>query len=258
MLAGKTIVVTGAASGIGAATAAELKRQGAAVIGVDLTQAEAVDEFFLADLSDPESIDELAAALPTALDGLCNIAGLPPTFPPEQVLRVNVLGLKRLTYGLVEKFADGAAITNLASLAGSGWADSIETIDALEAVDDFDALAAFCATHDVTGARSYFLSKEAIVVWTMRHRWTWRDRGIRMNAISPGPVETPILADFLDSLGDRAARVMALMDRPGRPADIAPIVAFLQSDGAAWLRGANLTADGGMASHILCREHGLE
>jgi NAD(P)-dependent dehydrogenase (short-subunit alcohol dehydrogenase family) len=91
----------------------------------------------------------------------------------------------------------------------------------------------------------------------LQNRWTWRERGIRMNAVSPGPVDTPILKDFLQTLGARAEEDMRVMDRPGRPEDIAPVVAFLLSDASAWIRGANIPVDGGMSSHILCNLHGL-
>ncbi len=256
MLEGKTIIVTGAASGIGAATALLLAAQRARVIAIDLNRpARVAGDFVQADLADPRSIDRLVAALPAGVHGLANIAGLPPTRPAEQVLAVNLVGLKALTLGLMPKLADGAAIVNLASLAGLGWADAKAAIDASEQLD-FAGIPAFCARHGIAGARSYFFSKEALIVWTMRNRWTWRARGIRMNAISPGPVDTPILPDFVETLGARAEEDMRVMDRPGRPGDIAPVVAFLLSDAAGWIRGANLPVDGGMYAHVLCQQHG--
>ncbi len=117
---------------------------------------------------------------------------------------------------------------------------------------------AFCDEIGVenVGGRSYFFTKEALIVWTMMNSWTWRDRGIRMNCISPGPVETPILPDFLETLGERAEEDMRIMDRPGLTDDIAPVIAFLCSDGSAWIRGANIPCDGGMYQHILCNIHG--
>jgi NAD(P)-dependent dehydrogenase (short-subunit alcohol dehydrogenase family) len=257
MLRGKTIVVTGVASGIGAETAAELKRQGANVIGIDRNRTvHNVDLFLRGDLSDPLAVDHLVDLLPSGLNGLCNIAGLPPTAPPAMVLRVNCLGLKRLTEGLIAKFSDGAAITNIASLAGIGWPQSVEAIRAFDHVT-FNTVEAFCARHNIAGARSYFFSKEYLLVWTYRNRWAWRHRGIRMNCISPGPVDTPILPDFIKTLGARVEEDMKVMDRPGTPKDIAPVVAFLQSDGSAWLRGSNIAADGGMSSHVTLAMHGL-
>jgi NAD(P)-dependent dehydrogenase (short-subunit alcohol dehydrogenase family) len=89
----------------------------------------------------------------------------------------------------------------------------------------------------------------------MQNRWTWRDRGISMNCVSPGPVETPILGDFIQTLGARAEEDMKVMDRPGHPNDVAPVVSFALSEGAKWFRGANLTCDGGMSSHILSTIH---
>ena len=252
-----TIIVTGAASGIGAATAQLLAAQGAQVISVDLNPPpEPVGRVIQADLSDPASIDRLVAALPTGVQGLANIAGVPPTRPAAQVLKVNLVGLKYLTTQLVPKMADGAAIVNLASLAGIGWPQATDAIRASERLG-FDEVDAFCRHHAIDGARSYFFSKEALIAWTLQNRWTWRARGIRMNAVSPGPVETPILGDFIKTLGARAEEDMRTMDRPGRPSDIAPVVAFLLSDAAAWIRGANLPTDGGMHAHVLCGLHGL-
>ncbi len=250
MLENKTIVVTGCASGIGLETSRVLAEQGATVIGVDRTETDATTSFFQADLSDPSSIDELVAALPGSIDGLCNIAGLPPTAPAASVLRVNALGLQRLTLGLIPKMADGASITNLASLAGNRWAQAIDLINEFDAID-FDTVADFCNRHNMDDdAQSYFFSKAFVVTWTMRNRWTWRDRGIRMNAISPGPVDTPILPDFMATLGDRAKAHELVMDRHGIPADVAPVVAFMQSDDSHWIRGANIPVDGGLASHM--------
>ena len=259
MLKGKTLIVTGCASGIGLETARLIKQLGGNVIGVDRTMTtEHVDELYRADLSDPQMIKALVQALPAGTHGIANIAGLPPTAPAEQVLKVNLVGLKAFTLGMIPKLADGAAIVNLASLAGFGWTQQVASIRASEALD-FDGVADFVRQHDAgdAGGRSYFFSKEALVAWTLQHRWTWRERGIRMNAVSPGPVDTPILQDFIQTLGARAEEDMRVMDRPGTPADIAPVVAFLLSDLSGWIRGTNIPVDGGMSSHLLCNIHGL-
>jgi NAD(P)-dependent dehydrogenase (short-subunit alcohol dehydrogenase family) len=259
MHSGRTYIVSGVASGIGAATAQSLREGGAKVIGIDRNPSQNCDDFFQADLSDRASIDRLVRQLPDAANGLANIAGLPPTRTAEQVMRVNLIGLRYLTEQLVPKLADGASIANLASLAGFGWAESKEQVKRALALDLDADVAGFCEKEGLNGSdgRSYFLSKEALVVWTMQNRWSWRERGINMNSISPGPVETPILADFIETLGERAEEDMRVMDRPGRPQDIAPVVSFALSDAAKWFRGANLTSDGGMSSHILSNIHEL-
>lgn len=259
LLEGKTIVVTGCASGIGLETARVCKQWGATVLGVDRTMTqEHVDALYKVDLMDPAQIKELLRVLPAGIHGLANIAGVPPTAPAEVVLKVNLVGLKALTLGLIPKLADGASIVNLASLAGFDWANHVSSIHAAADLD-FDEVADFVATHDAGDAngRSYFFSKEALVAWTLQNRWTWRERGIRMNAVSPGPVDTPILGDFVQTLGARAEEDMRVMDRPGTPADIAPVVAFLLSDASGWIRGSNLAVDGGMSSHLLSNLHGL-
>jgi NAD(P)-dependent dehydrogenase (short-subunit alcohol dehydrogenase family) len=217
-----------------------------------------VEALYKCDLSDPAQIRQLVQALPHGVHGIANVAGLPPTAPAELVLKVNLVGLKAFTLAMVPKLADGASIVNLASLAGFDWASHISSIHDSEALD-FDDVAEFVRTHDAgdAGGRSYFFSKEALVAWTLENRWTWRERGIRMNAVSPGPVDTPILPDFVQTLGARAEEDMRVMDRPGTPADIAPVVAFLLSDGSAWIRGANIPVDGGMSSHLLSTLHGL-
>lgn len=256
---GKTYIVTGCSSGIGARTTAVLKEHGASVIGIDRNPSPDVDQLIQGDLSDPSSIDTIIEAVPDGAHGLANIAGVPPTLDAETVLRVNLLGLRRLTLGLVPRLANNASIVNLASLAGFGWTAAVPQVKATLALDFYDDLEAFCDQQGLrdTGGRSYFLSKEAVVVWTFQNRWTWRDRGIRMNAVSPGPVQTPILDDFLETLGERAEEDMRVMDRPGTPDDIAPVVSFLLSDQTTWFRGANLTLDGGMSSYLLMNSHDL-
>lgn len=259
LLKGKRIVVTGSSSGIGCETAKLLTQQGAEVLGVDINKNfDHVEEFYRVDLSDPRAIDALIDVLPDRIDGLVNNAGLPPTRPAEQLLAINLLTIKHLTNGIAKRLNDNASIVNVASLAGFGWPQAIPAIKASEQLT-FDAIPAFMAEHNITneGGRSYFFTKEALIVWTMQNRWKWRDRGIRMNVVSPGPVNTPIIGDFLETLGARAEEDARVMDRPGEATDIAPIIAFMLSDLSSWIRGTNIPADGGMSSNILCEMHGL-
>jgi len=255
MLSGKTIVVTGAASGIGAKTAKLLKTQGAKVIGLDReSNVEHVDQYIKLDLIDKSTI-EAAIEQIDRIDGLCNIAGLPPTFDRKSVMTVNFVALRFLTEGLLNKMNHGGSIVNVASLAGIGWPQSVEAIKDTLININFDNVEEYCDKHEVEGPRSYFFSKEALLIWTMQNRWTWRDRGIRMNCVSPGPVDTPILKDFVETLGERAEEDMKVMDRAGTPDDIAPVIAFLLSDESAWIRGVNIPTDGGMASHVMEQIH---
>ncbi|MCP4623458.1 MAG: SDR family oxidoreductase [bacterium] len=254
----KRIVVTGAASGIGAETVKTLKEQGAIVIGIDINSPQDVDQYIKADLADPDSIGAAAEKLPTGIDALCNIAGLPPSSGRVPVLKVNFLGLRHFTELVVDKLNENASIVNLASLAGAGWPESGAQLKDFLKLRDFDDVEAFCNAHGMDGERAYPLSKEAVIVWTMINRWTWRDRGIRMNCISPGPVETPILPDFLEANKERLEKEKDLMGRFGRPEDIAPVVAFLCSDASAWIRGVNIPCDDGMNAHVLSGMFGYD
>jgi len=259
-LNGKNIIVTGAASGIGAECARLLAACGAQVTGVDLndcTKTEGVARALLADLSVAAEIDRLAGEVGSEIDGLCNIAGLPSLPDAAKVLQVNFLAVRRLTLALAPLMNDGASIVNMASLAGRKWAESEDDIRRLLALPDFDSAAAFCREREITGLRAYLLSKEALLVWTMQNRWTWRERGIRMNCINPGPVDTPLLADLLKDIGDQNIEARRQMDRPGAPADIAPAAAFLCSDESQWFRGAALQCDGGLSAYMFLQDAGF-
>ncbi|WP_284945984.1 coniferyl-alcohol dehydrogenase [Acidisoma cladoniae] len=253
-----TVVVTGVASGIGAGVARLLRDRGMVVIGVDRREPATgtCDHFVSCDLGHAAPVRELVANLPAGIRGLCNIAGLPPTAAPADVLKVNAIGLRTLTLGLIPKLADGGSIVNLASFAGHAWRDNVELINEFHGVD-FDEAESFCQRHAVVTPHSYFFSKQYIIAWTLLNRWTWRSRGIRMNCVSPGPVETPILQDFVATLGDRVEQDMAVMDRSAQVADLAPIIAFLLEGGSSWLRGTNIEADGGLASHYAVQPSGL-
>ena len=258
MLEGKTIVITGAANGIGAETVKVAKNQDATVIGVDIADdAEGVDRYVQVDLSSSDSIATAVSAIGSDVDGIANIAGLPPTAGRLPVLAVNFVGLRAFTEAMIGQLNDGASIVNLASLAGSGWPERTPALKQFIAEVDFNNIEALCDRFGIDDPGSYFFGKEALICWTMQNRWTWRDRGIRMNTVSPGPVETRILQDFLKTLGERAEEDMKIMDRPGHPSDVAPVVAFLLSDATAWIRGTNIPVDGGMFSHINVNAHGL-
>jgi len=257
-LLGKRIAVTGVSSGIGKETAQRLVDAGASVVGLDRNEpADAIDKFVRVDLSDASSIDNAIVQVEGKLDGLCNVAGLPPTAGRVPVMKVNVIGLQRLTLGLIDTLNDGASIANVASLAGFGWQDSASAIRDWLAKADHDNVEALCDELDISDERCYFFSKEVLIAWTLINRWSWRDRSIRMNCVSPGPVETPILKDFIETMGARAEEDMRIMDRAGRPEDIAPLLVFLMSDESQWIRGANLPCDGGMSAHIQCQMNNL-
>ena len=257
-LTGKRIIVTGAASGIGQQSAKIMQEEGATIVGFDRNKPPAyVDEYIHVDFTDPASINNAVDNFSGSAAALCNIAGVPPTAPAVTVMTVNFIALRYFTERIIGRVDDGGSVVNMASLAGVGWPQAVADISRFIESADFENVGALCEEMNIEGARSYFFSKEALVVWTMQNWNTWRERGIRVNAVSPGPVATPILGDFLETLGPRAEEDMGVMGRAGTPEEIAPLVAFLCSDESSWINGANISIDGGMNAHVMKQIHGF-
>jgi NAD(P)-dependent dehydrogenase (short-subunit alcohol dehydrogenase family) len=254
MLFGKTILITGAASGIGARTAELAGQLGADVIGVDVREPiAAVGSFVKADISSRAGVDDLIAHLPQRIDALCNVAGLSGNTGAVSTLAVNFYGLRALSEGLAPKLREGGAIINVASIAGYGWRANLNRAASMVGIEGFPDVAKVVADHQVKNEEGYPVSKELLLLWTFRaaHQEQFKGRGIRVNAVSPGPVETPILKQFRNVLGDaRVDSDIARVGRAGTSGDIAPVVLFLCSDGARWVNGANVPVDGGLEASI--------
>ncbi|ANL57387.1 coniferyl-alcohol dehydrogenase [Rhizobium phaseoli] len=254
MLFGKTILVTGLASGIGARTAELAGHMGAEVIGIDVREPTNGNAAFIrGDLSTPSGVAEIVARLPQRLDALANVAGISGNTGIVSTLAVNFYGLRALSEAVAPRLREGGAIVNVASIAGYGWRANLERAKILTGIKGFPDVSAVAAEHGLRDEEGYPLSKELLLLWTMRaaHDPLFKARGIRVNAVSPGPVETPILKQFRAVLGDdRVDSDITRVGRAGTAADIAPAVLFLCSDGARWINGANLAADGGLEASI--------
>lgn len=251
---GRTIVVTGSSSGIGAETARYLRLAGARVIGVDRHDPMiTLDGFVRADLSTQEGVDAAVDRLPGRIDALCNIAGVPGTAPSDLVGRVNYLGLRHLTHRLLVRMGEGGAVVNIASILGAEWPARQDLHRALAETPTWEAGQAWLAQHPVPQATCYQYFKEALIVWTLtQSQKTFLSRGVRMNCVAPGPVFTPILGDFVQMLGqERVEKDAHRMKRPALADEIAPVVAFLCADESRWVSGINLPVDGGLASTYL-------
>ncbi|MBD2761815.1 coniferyl-alcohol dehydrogenase [Kocuria sp. cx-116] len=249
-LHGQTFVVTGAASGIGAATAALLRDAGAEVIGVDRnTAADFRGVFVQADLSSAEGVAAVAEQIPERIDGLLNIAGVPGTAPWRLVLSVNVFGVRDLTRALLPKLVPGGVVVNLASNVANGWAERRDQVIAFtSAADRETALDLAGADPEITG-NSYRFSKEC-VRWLSLEAASSALGKARVVSVSPGPVQTPILEDFkVDHGRDKVEGAVALLGRAGQPADIAHAIGFLVSPEAAWINGTDVCVDGGLSAH---------
>jgi NAD(P)-dependent dehydrogenase (short-subunit alcohol dehydrogenase family) len=254
MLLGKTIVITGVSSGIGARVGELAQALGADVIGVDINDpARPLDSFIKADIGSAQGIAEIVQTLPHRFEALCNVAGVSGMIGAARTLAINFYGLRELTEAVAPRLREGGAVVNVASIAGYGWRANLERAKAFVSEPGFPDLSKLIVAHQVPDGEAYPLSKELLLLWTMRaaHEPLFKDRGVRVNAVSPGPVATPILKEFRQIFGDpRVDDDIARVGRAGSAPDIAPAVLFLCSDGARWINGANVPVDGGLEASI--------
>jgi len=246
--AGKTVVVTGCASGIGAATAALLAERGARVIGLDRHgDGDGLAGFHALDLADPGSIDAALRHIDEPLHGLANVAGVPGSLDGETVMRVNVLGLRHVTETLLPRMEPGSAMVQVASGAGAGWRERLDLIRDLLRHRSYEDGLAWVRDRPMAGPDAYNFSKEVAIVYAMAGSMLARPHGVRSLSVSPGAVETPILKDFYDTMGaDILDRLKAQSGgRNGTPDDIARVIVFALSEDAGWLNGTDIGADGG-------------
>jgi len=239
-LSGRRALVTGGAKGIGAAIAARLAQAGATVTVADLdpdgaSSAEEIGAAFV--VCDITDADQLANAIDVAagdsgLEILINNAGIFPTTGPvadvtdefiHRMLDVNVRAQFSATRDAAKQMPNGGAIVNMASIAGLGGGANIS---------------------------AYSASKAAVIALTRAHANELGPKGIRVNAIAPGIIETPGVAEQMEPLRagglDIDARIAANpVGLAGQPDHIARGALFLVSDLASFVNGHVLVIDGG-------------
>ena len=245
-------MVTGAASGIGRQTTEFLLAAGANVIALDRNASDLkVEQFISVDFTQPETITAAAKQINGEIDVLLNIAGVPGTLDPEVVMRVNVLGLRMLTDLLIDRIRRGGSVTHVASIAGAQWAAHLDEVQRLLATPDYETGVAWVKDHPMDGKRAYDFSKECVVVMAKQQGHWLRERGVRVNTVSPGPVQTPILKAFRESVGPLLDLVTRETGRDATATDIARVILFLSDPSLEWLNATDVQVDGGFMSGLV-------
>jgi NAD(P)-dependent dehydrogenase (short-subunit alcohol dehydrogenase family) len=257
--AGRHVVVTGAASGIGAALVELLVELGAArVTAVDRAKpAGPVDQFVEADLSTEAGAEAAAAAVEGPVHVLFANAGVAATQPTRTVLSVNYLATRRLIERVTDRIPAGGAIVLTSSMAGIGWPNHQAELTELLALDGWDESLAWFDAHPELTADSYGLSKECTQLYTLRAARALGRAGIRITSACPNPVSTPLLADFRVTMTGELLDWAVRQSGHGRPAtadEVAGVLAFLGSDAASYLSGVNIPVDDGMQAALLTNQ----
>jgi len=250
----KTVVLTGGATGVGAASAERLAERGAEVIVLDIKRPLGGSARYIpCDMGDRGSIDAAVAEMPSPIDALVNVAGIPGPQPGELVIRVNFLGLRHLSERLLPSIRDGGTIVNVASTAGREWMRRIEPINGLLETRDFESGAEWCRINEERWAKDpYTFSKQCVVAYSLRAAGYAVGRRVRVNCVSPGAVETQLTSNFRDQIGhEQFDWSVAQMGRMAQPKDIAEVVEFLAVGECGWLNGVDIWVDGGFTAGIL-------
>lgn len=255
---GRRVVVTGCASGIGAQVVRQLTDLGADIVGLDRRPPRFdIGEFFPVDLADAESIDRAVESLGVGVDSLFNVAGVSSGIgDPLLVVTINFLGLRHITEALGAMMAPGSSIVSVSSLAAAGYREHQETVAGLLDTRTMQEGVDWCHHHpDALADGGYRLSKEAIILYTMRNTAALGARGIRINCTGPGVTETPILEQLRTAYGQEYLdKIPKPLGRIAYPYEQAAALVFLNSKAASYISGQVLWVDGGNVGAAIADE----
>ncbi|OBB31758.1 3-oxoacyl-ACP reductase [Mycolicibacterium peregrinum] len=245
-LAGKVAVITGGASGIGLATGRRLRAEGATIVVGDIdpatgeAAAEELDGLFVrVDVSDQDAVDNLfdtAAATFGAVDIAFNNAGISP--PEDDLIETTELPAWQRVQDINLKSVYLSCRAALRHMVPAGKGSIINT-------------ASFVAVMgSATSQISYTASKGGVLAMSRELGVQYARQGIRVNALCPGPVNTPLLQELFAKDPERAARrlVHIPLGRFAEPEELAAAVAFLASDDSSFITGSTFLVDGGISS----------
>jgi NAD(P)-dependent dehydrogenase (short-subunit alcohol dehydrogenase family) len=250
---GKTVVVDGAASGMGLATTKFLLDLGAEVYALDIKECPApVKKYIKTDLGNKESIDATVASIPGEVRALFCCAGLPGApFPDADVVKVNFLGHRHLIESLIPRMKPGeGAIAIISSMAGMMWRFHGLYYQGLLDTKTFEEGVAWIEANSVKiktiPGGSYSFSKECICAYGKAKAAELAPRGIRLNVLNPTTTATPMLEYFQRNVGEILNRYK--VTRWATPEEMAYPLVFLNSSMASFISGQELTVDEGLSA----------
>lgn len=244
-------VVTGVASGMGKATANELRWRGHRVIGIDLHHADIVADLSTVD-GRKKAIEEVHAQSGGRLEGAVFAAGLGPIPGREELIaQVNFLGTVELAEGIRDLLANGSESKVVIFSSNSTTTAPGVTPEIIKAFwdHDIDSVLKIANKTEAPATAVYAGSKTALAHWVRRTATSleWAGQGIRMNAIAPGAIRTPMIQKQLE-IPEYAEKIKSYpvpLGGFGDPADIAQWMLFMLSPAANFLCGSVIFLDGG-------------
>lgn len=243
---GKRVLVAGGATGMGAAAAQTAAALGAEVIVMDYAPVsyEAAREVRV-DLSDRSSIDSAIDEVDGPIDAIFSAAGVADG---PKLMRVNFIGHRHLIDRVRAdgKLSRGSAICFISSVAGMGWENDLPLLQEFLATPDYESADAWVAAHEPEGIIHYGFSKKAINAYVATQAFPLLKEGVRINAICPGPTDTPLARanadlwltfaqDYRDATGCQVHT----------PEQMANAMIFLNSQAASGISGITLLVDNG-------------
>jgi NAD(P)-dependent dehydrogenase (short-subunit alcohol dehydrogenase family) len=244
---GKRAVVVGGATGMGAAAAKAAAELGAEVIVLDYAPVNFdVAKAISVDLRDPASIDAALDEIEGPIHALFSAAGVADG--TTDLLKINFIGHRHLIDRLLEKnqLPNGSAICFISSVAGMGWENDLDQMLDFLATPDFAAAEAWSKAHEAEGIIHYGTSKKVINTYVATQGYPLAKKGIRINAICPGPTDTPLAQanadlwlsfaqDYRDETGSKVHT----------PEQMGDVMAFLNSEAACGVSGITVLVDSG-------------